>query len=203
MSDVSVRELGDNSEDNIYDEIKTSEKGYSTSEFASKTGISPSTLRRYSLDLESHGYFVYTNSNNHRVYMKHDIAAFKALKKLFDAKKTADEAYAEVASKYPDYRKRPTEGSLEDNDLIVFSKKEFEALITGFHEQTKQAVQEAAVEAAKLAVSENQKLLNESLERRDELLMKGLKNTLETQRQLAATQEEESKKGFWNRLFGK
>lgn len=203
MSDVSIREQEGNSGDSVYDEIKMSEKGYGSSEFSRLTGIAPSTLRRYAQELESYGYFVYTTNKNHRIYLKHDVAAFTALKKLFDAKKTGEEAYAEVAAKYPDYRKRPVEGNLEDNDLIVFSKKDFESLITGFHEQTIKAVEEAAAQAAKLAVSENQKLLNESLERRDELLMKGLKTTLETQRQLAAAQEETSKKSFWNRLFGK
>lgn len=41
------------------------------------------------------------------------------------------------------------------------------------------------------------------LNKRDETLMQHLRETMETQKLIAAAQEEEKKKGFWARLFGK
>lgn len=52
-------------------------------------------------------------------------------------------------------------------------------------------------------LDEQQRYIDERLNKRDETLMQSLRQSLENQKQLAAAKEEENKKGFWNKLFGK
>ncbi|WP_255265225.1 DUF3967 domain-containing protein [Parageobacillus toebii] len=55
-----------------------------------------------------------------------------------------------------------------------------------------------------MRLDQQQKYIEESLKKRDELLMQSLKESMETRKMIAAAKEEEGKKkGFWARLFGK
>lgn len=52
-------------------------------------------------------------------------------------------------------------------------------------------------------LNQQQEYLDERLEKRDKELMNTLNKTLETRKQIATAQEEQSNKGFFKKLFSK
>ncbi|MDA2158617.1 MerR family transcriptional regulator [Bacillus paranthracis] len=59
--------------------------GYFAKTVAENLGISPNTLRRWSLELEKQGYEFDRSDANKRIYYEKDIKAFRELKSLLDA----------------------------------------------------------------------------------------------------------------------
>lgn len=59
--------------------------GYFAKTVSENLGISPNTLRRWSLELEKVGYEFDRSDSNKRIYYEKDIKAFRELKSLLDA----------------------------------------------------------------------------------------------------------------------
>lgn len=177
------------------------EAGYSASEFAEKIDIHNSKLRRWSIELAKLGYEVMKDGSGRRIYLKSDIGTFTKLKDYIENKKmSAEESYLAVANMFRDYRYSFKRDSLNETkqgekELVSISKSDLEEMIQAFTKQTEHAVQQA--------VKETEQRIMDTLNNRDTAIVNSLKQSLETQKLLAAAEDTSSKKGIWSRLFGK
>jgi len=178
-----------------------SEPGYSASEFAEMIDIHVSKLRRWSLELAKLGYDVMKDGTGRRIYLKSDIRTFAKLKDYIEIKKmSAEESYLAVANMFRDYKHRlkrdiDDDKKQTDKELVTLTKSDFEEIIQAFTKQTEHAVQQA--------VKETEQRIMDTLNNRDTAIVNSLKQSLETQKLLAAAEDTSPKKGIWSRLFGK
>lgn len=186
--------------------ILSTEKIYGANDFSDKLDIHTSKLRRWSLELEKLDYKIMRDGNNKRMYLESDIPTFLKLKDFIEIKKIpVEEAYKSISSMFRDYRHRLEEGlkepqPVENKEIVTFTKDQFEELMKRFDERTEKAVA-AAVDAA---VEKSQERFIEIMESRDTKLISSLRETMEPQKLLSSSQEEElPKKGFFSKIFGK
>lgn len=180
--------------------ILSTEKIYGANDFADKLDVHTSKLRRWSLELEKLDYKVMRDGNNKRMYLESDIPTFLKLKDFIEVKKIpVEESYKAISSMFRDYRHRLEEGlkepqTIENKEVVTFTKDQFEELMKRFDERTEKAV-DAALE-------KSQQRFLEVLESRDTKLISSLRETMETTK-LIGSDKEESKKGFFSKFFGK
>ncbi|RUU74308.1 DUF3967 domain-containing protein [Mesorhizobium sp. M7A.F.Ca.MR.362.00.0.0] len=153
-------------------------KTYTSSEIAKQILVEPVTVRKYSQMLEDKGYIFNRDNKDHRRYTDNDLTAFKHLTALRNNGLSVDESINHIANLYHhNLSILPTDTTLhqEESPLLTFIKKQEEF---------------------------NQKIL-EQLERqeqrqreRDQNLMYALRETQETKKQLAVSQQKKWWK-FW------
>jgi DNA-binding transcriptional MerR regulator len=159
--------------------------------------IKESTLRKYSILLESVGYTFQRNNQNQRWYNDSDIVAFK---KLITLKNSTDMNLKDCAeavllwSKGHDVTQPLTvvnnDTKRHDDDIT-----ELKAMVT----QQNILLQELVKK-----IDQQQKYIDEKLEQRDKTLLESIRGTQEIKQQLLQiASAKEEKKGFFARLFNK
>lgn len=189
------------------------EKAYSPKEVFTTLDIGDSTLRKWCLALEKHGYGFIRNDQNTRVYVESDLVVLRHFQNLVKQHNIQLENAATLVID------RFGKGTFEVRTGIVPVEKEEEhrdlirsdEVINKLLEHIKQ--QEEFIEQQKEfnrellnRLDQQQKYIDERLEQRDQKFMESLRESQETKQQLlqlAAAHEEETKKGFFARLFGK
>lgn len=165
---------------------------YSSSDIAVTLKIQESTVRKYCLILEKSGYEFLKNENGHRAYFDADIII---LKKFLELKKGTDMTLEQAAKSVVSWKNgidiagHDTEENryiMRYDDLL----KEFVAFKNSQEEFNRELLSQ---------LQRQQEYINNKLESRDEKLMLALRETMETQKQLALTVELEKKKWwkFW------
>lgn len=161
--------------------------------------INVNTLRRWSIELEKQGYTFERNNKDQRIYYKRDVNAFKQLQYLIGQKVSIVNASKQVASQH--INKKELEQTLsvheEKSVQVTLSKEELQTIIEQSVERAIEKEREAMFKAFETKI-------NNVIEQRDRQLVHELNQSMEQKRlEVAASQEEEKKKGFWSRLFGK
>lgn len=182
------------------------EYGTLSKEVAIHLNINPNTLRRWSLELEKHDYIFERNNKDQRIYYERDIQALSELKIILDNGQSMENATKLIATKNKERKNAEKTLSVivnneENDEKIALSKRELKSMIESAVEQTVMKAIELEREAMFKAFELK---MSDTIERRDRALMQSINQTMEEKRlEIAATQEEEKKKGFFARLFGK
>ncbi|WP_324618526.1 DNA-binding protein [Bacillus subtilis] len=173
--------------------------GYFAKDVAISLNVTPSTLRRWSLELEKHGYSFERNDKEQRIYFERDFKAFRELQKLLSNSVPFTDAVKAVSSTNIE-GKNATKTQSVSSDQLRFSERELREII---NEEVKAAVES---EREMMFRAFEQKM-NNIIERRDRSLMNEFRKAREQQLiETAASSEnsgEPSKKSFWKRLFSK
>lgn len=187
------------------------ERAYTTKEISLTLDIGTSTLRKWCIALEENGYQFIRNEQNGRSFIESDLIALKHFKHLVQKENfKLDNAAKIVTSKYngralpiesPPVLPEPKESERDNersNELLeellerANKQEEFNQEIVRFNRELMQRL------------DDQQNYIEERLNKRDEMLMQSLKESMETRKLIAAAKEEEErKKGFWARLFGR
>lgn len=161
--------------------------------------IKESTLRKYALILKDAGYHFQVNKNGQRWYYNKDVIAFK---KLIEIKHNPDMTLEQAANAVVSHFKQ------SDISLpITVESQSVERYSEDLHE-LKETVQQQNILLQELMkkMDQQQQYINEKLEQRDRKLLESLRESQEVKQQLlqiAAAAEEDRKKGFFARLFGR
>lgn len=161
--------------------------------------IKESTLRKYSLLLENVGYKFQRNNQNQRWYNDTDIVA---LKKLISLKNSTDmnlKECSEAVLLWANSQTVTQSLTISGNDTERHDDgiKELKELVTNQNEMIKELLSR---------MDHQQKYIDERLEQRDKMFMESIRESQEERKallQIAVAHEEEKKKGFFTRLFGK
>lgn len=173
-------------------------KPYWSKEIADMLGIGTSTLRKWCLILERNGYRFLRDEHDRRAYTEHDAIALRKLKDLTEHRgMTLDNASIVVIEtlnrdKSQTVTLSATPGTKRANERHDEIMAKLESVI-----EEQKAFNKVLLDR----LNQQQEYIDERLNKRDELLMKTLREELETRKQLAAASEEKSR--FWSRLFGK
>ncbi|MED4018560.1 MerR family transcriptional regulator [Sutcliffiella cohnii] len=165
--------------------------GYFAKDVASELGVTTSTLRRWSIQLEKKGYFFERNDKDQRIYYERDYKAFRELKQLLNKSVPFINAVNVVISKNLVEKNAPQTPSVFEEEVRL-SKRELEELVH-------QSVQKAIEKERELIIDVIEKKLENVIENRDKLITLELQKSLEQrQNEIAATEEKQS---WWKRLF--
>ena len=183
----------------INDKEHMNEYGYFAKDVAADLSVTSSTLRRWSLELEKHGYVFERNEKEKRIYFESDFKTFRELKRLLSNSVPFVDAIKAVAvTKTDETNASRTQGVFFDRRL---SEQQFREIIN-------EEVQAAMAEEREMMFRAFEKKLDNIIERRDRSLMHEIRKNRERQLlETAATVETPSKsaekKSFWRRIFYK
>src|SRR5690625_337807 len=167
-------------------------KVYSPSDIASLLKVKESTLRKYSLLLENEGYSFQRNSQNQRWYSDNDVIA---LRKLVTLKNNGDMNLKECASAVYLWLK----GDSVTQSLTVADNatERYADDITELRELIYK--QTEMIGHLSNQIDKKKNYIDDRLNKHDEILMKSLRESLETKKLIAAKEN----KSFLKRLFNK
>jgi hypothetical protein len=206
--------------------VERVEAPYSAKDISLSLDIGDSTLRKWCLALEEHKYEFYRTDQNKRLFTEKDIIVLKHFQVLVKDKNMSMQNAAlivtsrfkkEVFSNETDVEQIEEEMNIvpairSQGDLIQLlvtkigsMEEQQERLIQSLIEkQTKEIIEVNRALVQKM--DEQQKYIEERLNKRDELLLQSIREAQETKQhllQIATAQEEQKKRGFFARLFGK
>lgn len=178
------------------------ERLYSPKEVVEQLETTAETLKKYSLLLEKNGMDISRNKRGHREYSKENIKIIKALFYLNKEKSVSlEDAASLVLSSDFDFAimqpsviynvANPTVTTLLSNDITL--QNEVVVMVTN---QLLQLHNE--LDAQKKKDDEFQKIVTDRLEEQRDLIIQQ-----EAMLKKLSQQLEESKKGFWQKLFSK
>ncbi|WP_180233590.1 MerR family transcriptional regulator [Bacillus cereus] len=153
--------------------------GYYAKTVAEDIKISPNTLRRWSIELEKHGYQIERNEKNNRIYYERDYKAFRELKKLLDAGISMESATLTITNAF-----KSNDNALVTSTVQEQENTETERYLMRDEEKIKLMLQEAMAQVASNTIepilSELHEVKNELVEQRREniQLKEILQNTL-------------------------
>ncbi|MED3982371.1 DUF3967 domain-containing protein [Priestia megaterium] len=192
--------------------MNTSEKAYWGKEVAEILQIGESTLRKWCLSLENEGYNFTRGQHKSRAFLDHDILTLRRMKELIQNKDVTLKTASEIVVSTFDKGER-TRAVLQENELVeasvpaVPSVRQEELLMEVLERQ------ERLEEQNRLLISrlgEQQKYIDEKLEKRDKQFIEAIRESQETKKLIASAleqqeqrEQEEQNKGFFSRLFGK
>ena len=173
------------------------DKPYSPKEVAALLDVGDSTLRKWCLAIEEEGFLFSRTDKNRRVFFDRDIVLFKEFKNLVQVQfLSMKNASMIVVSKHEGnaFEQKNTKNAVLDNrsnnDKIEQMANDIEQL----KDLNKQLLNK---------LDEQQKYIEERLNKRDSLLIESLREAKETKQLLYEKQEQEKKKYFWSKLFNK
>lgn len=191
-------------------ENESSEKAYLPKEISLTLDIGDSTLRKWCIALEKDGYGFIRNDKNNRLFVESDLVVLRHFQNLVKQHNMQLENAAKLVID------RFGKGAFEVSTGIVLAEKEVEQrslersnedIMTALEEHIEK--QDNFNRELLARLDQQQKYFEERMkqETKDRELLYSLKQSMleqkEIQLQIAATQEEEKKKGFFARLFGK
>lgn len=176
-----------------------SEYGFFSKDVALKLDINASTLRQWCLAMEKEGYEFHRNDKEQRIFYERDINLLFELKNLIEKTRNRDDAIKTIVSRHKSVENAEKMLSVNENerDNITVSKSDLEELIQKSVEKAIEKEREVMFQALEMKLSD-------TIEQRDRYLIHQLNESMEQKRlEIAAAQEDERKKGFFARLFGK
>lgn len=167
---------------------------YGSSDMCNLLGIKDSTLRKYCLVLQNAGYTFHTNERGQRGFFDQDVIV---LRKFIETKKMSDMTLERSAEAVVSWVKQ------SDMAVSVIRENENNQRYDEDIKELKNMIEKQNELLITLAnrLDQQQKYIDERLNKRDSMLMESLREVQETKKLIAAA-EEAKKKGFWNRLFG-
>lgn len=162
-------------------------------------GIKESTLRKYALILQDAGYHFEVNGKGQRAYYDRDVTV---LRRFIDVKKSPDMTLEQSANAVMTWVEQ------SNMSLSVMPKNNNDERYNEDIKELKEMINQQNTLILELMkrLDQQQTYIDNRLEERDKRLMESLRDSQEVKHQLlqlAASHEEEKKKGFLARLFGK
>jgi DNA-binding transcriptional MerR regulator len=187
------------------------ERTYTGKEVAGMLRIGASTLRKWSMLLEQHGYWILRDSQNRREYRQIDVSALQQFYHLTKDQLVPQEEAAQiiVGHQSPESAKMESAAALAPIPIPVpmsasmqvpmpytdHWEVKLQALASHVHEQ------DIAHHALLERVEKQEAYIRSSLKERDRRLTKAMNDILETKAQLARIHNERQKSSLWHRLF--
>lgn len=106
----------------------TNHFGYFAKDVAMELGITTSTLRRWSIELEKAGYTIERNEKEQRIYYERDFKALRGIKKLLSHSVAFADAINAVVAMDVDYQNATWTPSAYKQELRL-SKDELQEII--------------------------------------------------------------------------
>ena len=162
--------------------------------------ISDSTLRKWCLALEKQGYYFTRTDNNRRVFFERDLEVLRYFRYLVKVQNfNLENAAAVVSSRFKGSERTPSEQANSENGDVLPSgevKEMIEKLLDHIERQ------EAFNKELLKRLDEQQRYIEERIDKRDQLLMQTLReHQQQTQKLIAAAEEE--KLPWYKKLFKK
>ncbi|MED3553983.1 DUF3967 domain-containing protein [Cytobacillus praedii] len=167
--------------------MEVTEKPISPKDVHISLGIGDSTLRKWCLALEAQEYQFSRTDNNRRVFFEKDLVLLRKFRNLVQVQNFSIENAAIIV-----VSKNREDASLEKNtENSVPALRDSSELINKLMTHIEQ--QEEFNKQLLKRLDEQQKYLDERLDKRDELLMQSIRESQETKKLIAAAQEEQKK----------
>lgn len=168
-------------------------------ELAEKTGIPDTSVRRYIAKFPH--FFKYKGGTRSRRYEEKGVKILIRIKALYDSGYETDQADEILMREFP----MIIDGDkVEEKSVIPYmaTADDVAEIVRRETEPLKKALEEQ-MNFNKVLLEKLEQQQN-SLDKRDKLLLESIKEIQERKRiEVAATKEEEKNKGFFSRLFGK
>lgn len=188
-------------------ELVARERTYSGREVADLLGIGASTLRKWSMLLESHGYWFLRDNQNRREYRQIDINALQRFYRLTKDQLVPQEEAAQMIVTHNSSEPTPRSETavalapapvlhpqVKDESIIELDQK---LHILASH--VKQ--QDAAHQELLARVEKQEAYIRSSLKERDRRLTKAMSDIMDAKAQLAKMKDAERKTTIWQKLF--
>lgn len=171
------------------DKTDSSQSVYISKDVAMMLKIQESTLRKYCIMLEEHGYHFHKNEHGHRGFLDNDVIT---LRKLIDIKSHPDMTLKQACSAVMTWV-RENDMSKVDTDVIAEDKHHDER-----YNELKEMIQQQNEMLKRMAMKldEQQRYIDERLEKRDQQLMSAIREMQEEKRVLLETAAS-NKKPWW------
>ncbi len=202
MFDKSDAKGGSVMSKHVVIELVAKEKTYTSRELADSLGIGGSTLRKWCMLLEQHGYWFLRDAQNRREFRQADVSALQTFQELTkEHLMPLEEAAAVVVGSM---------GRPQQKETRLAAAAALAPRITPRHDELEEKVNALAQHVQKqdafhLALLERlekqEKYISINLKERDRRLTKAMNDILETKVQLAKIKDEQRKKSIWHRLF--
>lgn len=165
------------------------------SEICKETDVSNSSCRRYLSEFD--GFFSVKGGGRVKKYEEQAVNVIMRIKHLYDEGKDKDEIYNVLVNEFPLVIDGEEEQSNNESVPSLATSDDIAEIKGSLNEQ-----KEFNAELLK-RLDQQQQYIDKRLEERDQLLMESINKSLETQKQIASTREEEQKRSFWARLFNR
>lgn len=188
-------------------ELVARERTYSGREVADLLGIGASTLRKWSMLLESHGYWFLRDNQNRREYRQIDINALQRFYRLTKDQLVPQEEAAQMIVTHNSSEPPPRSEAavalapapvlhpqVKDESIAQLDQK---LHILASH--VKQ--QDAAHQELLARVEKQEAYIRSSLKERDRRLTKAMSDIMDAKAQLAKMKDAERKTTIWQKLF--
>ncbi|MFP3388665.1 hypothetical protein [Brevibacillus reuszeri] len=188
-------------------ELVARERTYSGREVADLLGIGASTLRKWSMLLESHGYWFLRDNQNRREYRQIDINALQRFYRLTKDQLVPQEEAAQMIVTHNSSEPAPRSEAavalapapvlhpqVKDESIAQLDQK---LHILASH--VKQ--QDAAHQELLARVEKQEAYIRSSLKERDRRLTKAMSDIMDAKAQLAKMKDAERKTTIWQKLF--
>ncbi|WP_289137538.1 hypothetical protein [uncultured Brevibacillus sp.] len=188
-------------------ELVARERTYSGREVADLLGIGASTLRKWSMLLESHGYWFLRDNQNRREYRQIDINALQRFYRLTKDQLVPQEEAAQMIVTHNSSEPAPRSEAavalapapvlhpqVKDESIAQLDQK---LHILASH--VKQ--QDAAHQELLARVEKQEAYIRSSLKERDRRLTKAMTDIMDAKAQLAKMKDAERKTTIWQKLF--
>ncbi|MFY0147720.1 MULTISPECIES: DUF3967 domain-containing protein [Bacillus cereus group] len=171
------------------EKIGNSQSIYVSKDVATMLKIQESTLRKYCIMLEEHGYHFHKNEHGHRGFMDNDIIT---LRKLIEIKSHPDMTLKQACNAIMTWVKEKDMSEV-DTDVITKTEQHDER-----YNELKEMIQQQNELLKQMAIKmdEQQRYIDERLERRDQQLMSAIREMQEEKRVLLETAATK-KKTWW------
>jgi DNA-binding transcriptional MerR regulator len=181
-------------------ELVAKEKTYTGRELAEVLGIGASTLRKWCMLLERHGYRFQRDGQNRREYRQADVVALRTFfeltrEKMMPMDKAAAAIVNRIAPSQPN--RLETAAALAPRTVSRYDELERQVIALAQHVQNQDAVQMALLER----LEKQERYIRSTIKERDRRLTKAMNDILETKVQLAKLQDQQRKTSIWHRLF--
>ncbi|MDC0762988.1 hypothetical protein POF51_19915 [Brevibacillus sp. AG] len=189
-------------------ELLARERTYSGRDVAGLLGIGASTLRKWSMLLEQHGYWFLRDSQNRREYRQVDITCLQRFYSLTkDQLIPQDEAARMVATQSsPEPARKETAVAVAFPPVSSYPALNhtaaLEELDVKLHALASHVQQQDAAYLALLARVEKQETyITKNLKERDRRLTKAMNDIMDAKIELAKIRDAERKTSIWQKLF--
>ncbi|MGE6632469.1 DUF3967 domain-containing protein [Bacillus sp. NPDC077027] len=177
-------------------DTKQEQTVYNSSDTAAILKIQESTLRKYCIMLDEAGYKFHKNEHGHRGYFNNDVIV---LKRLIEIKKHPDMTLKQACNAVISWVKKKDVTDSDINDITYDERHNdsYNKLLDEFEEFKKQ--QEEFNKELIDQLKKQQEYIQNSLLERDKKLLEAIRETQETKKLIAATEQEEKEgqKKFW------
>lgn len=187
-------------------ELVSRERTYTGREVAELLGIGASTLRKWSMLLEQHGYWFLRDNQNWREYRRADIAVLQRFYQLTkDELLSQEEAALLLVNQEESEAPSPAtvSASLETATAPApriqpqTSPLELQVRELAAHVKRQDAAHAALLER----IEKQEAYIRSSLKERDRRLTKAMSDIMDTKAQIAKMKEEKRKTSIWHKLL--